>query len=370
MKKCPACLHGTLDVFYEVRNVPTTSNLLIWTRQQAINWPRGDVRLGFCDRCGFISNVGFDPATQKLVGEYEATQACSPTFGRFARDLAQSWIDRHDLRGKHIVEIGSGRRGEFLKLICELAGATGVGIDPIADPAESTDRVHFLAAELMPEHLCGVDFIVCRHTLEHIADVRGFLSKLSRTNAIVAVEVPDTLRVLREAAFWDIYYEHCSYFTPASLARAMQSAGIDILRHDLLYDGQYLVMECGRVDGKRPQVEDEAESVLNHFKHEVSRSIASWIDKFNGEKAVLWGAGSKAVGFLTTLGVTHEVAAVVDINPAKQNSFLPGTGHEIIAPDRLRELRPDRVIVMNPVYTAEIKKQLDEMGLRPELLSL
>ena len=26
-------------------------------------------------------------------------------------------------------------------------------------------------------------------------------------------QVPDMSRVLRDLAFWDIYYEHCSYFT-------------------------------------------------------------------------------------------------------------------------------------------------------------
>ena len=45
---------------------------------------------------------------------------------------------------------------------------------------------------------------------------------------LVFFEVPDTMRILREGAFWDIYYEHCSYFTPGSLARRFRRTGFDI----------------------------------------------------------------------------------------------------------------------------------------------
>ena len=50
---------------------------------------------------------------------------------------------------------------------------------------------------------------------------------------------------------------------------------------------------------------------------------------------VVWGSGSKAVGYLTTLGLRDEIAAVVDINPHKHGKFLAGTGHEIVGPDAL-----------------------------------
>ena len=59
-----------------------------------------------------------------------------------------------------------------------------------------------------------------------------------------------------------------------------------------------------------------------------------------GKTVALWGSGSKAVSYLTTLGVTDEVQAVVDINPHKHGKFLAGTGHEIVAPEALRQLRP------------------------------
>ena len=43
--------------------------------------------------------------------------------------LATEWTDRYGLRGRRILEVGCGK-AEFLAMFCELAGATGVGIDP------------------------------------------------------------------------------------------------------------------------------------------------------------------------------------------------------------------------------------------------
>ena len=85
---------------------------------------------------------------------------------------------------------------------------------------------------------------------------------------------------------------------------------------------------------------------------------------------MVWGSSSKAVAFLTTLGVGDEVACVTDINPHRQNMFMPGSGHEIVPPKSLPEYPPDNVVIMNPIYREEIRADLDAMGLRPRLYTL
>ena len=82
----------------------------------------------------------------------------------------------------------------------------------------------------------------------------------------------------------------------------------------------------------------------------------------------MWGAGSKCVAFLKTLNAGDEIACVVDISPYKQGTFVPGTGHEIVAPQVLAEVRPDAIIVMNPVYCEEIARDLAALGVQAELL--
>ena len=83
------------------------------TRDEAVSFPRGSLRLAFCGACGFITNTAFDPAPQDYADSYEETQGFSPTFNDFANDLAKRWVERHDLDGKQVLEIGCGK-GEFL----------------------------------------------------------------------------------------------------------------------------------------------------------------------------------------------------------------------------------------------------------------
>nr|MBP9503044.1 hypothetical protein [Promineifilum sp.] len=83
------------------------------------------------------------------------------------------------------------------------------------------------------------------------------------------------------------------------------------------------------------------------------------------------GGGSKGVAFLTTLGQTlADIACAVDINPIKTGTFMAGTGQEIVAPLFLKTYRPDVVIIMNPVYREEISRDLEAMGLSPEIRTL
>jgi hypothetical protein len=85
---------------------------------------------------------------------------------------------------------------------------------------------------------------------------------------------------------------------------------------------------------------------------------------------VLWGSGSKAVSFVTTVGIGEEVACVADINPHRQGCFLPGSGHRIVSPAEVAALAPDLVVVMNPLYRAEVARDLAALGCRPEIVTL
>jgi hypothetical protein len=80
--------------------------------------------------------------------------------------------------------------------------------------------------------------------------------------------------------------------------------------------------------------------------------------------------GSKGVAFLTTLGVTDAVEYAVDVNPRRAGTFLAGGGQQIVGPAFLADYRPDVVLIMSPIYTGEIRAELDRMGLKPALLTV
>lgn len=111
------------------------------------------------------------------------------------------------------------------------------------------------------------------------------------------------------------------------------------------------------------------------FAERVIEAIGHWKDVLAGlaaagRRAVVWGAGSKGVGFLTNVGTRDEIPYVVDINPFKQGRYMAGTGQLIVAPEFLEQHPPDLVIVMNPVYLDEIRQSLDAMGVDAELVAV
>ena len=88
------------------------------------------------------------------------------------------------------------------------------------------------------------------------------------------------------------------------------------------------------------------------------------------QKIVLWGAGSKAVAFLTTLDLKTEIEYCVDINPHKHGTFMAGTGQEIVAPADLQVYQPDLVIAMNPIYKTEIQTALDQLKVAAQIITI
>ncbi|MBW3562895.1 MAG: methyltransferase domain-containing protein [Actinobacteria bacterium] len=379
---CPSCGAGGLETFHRAADVPTNSCLLLEDAAEARAYPRGDLELAFCAVCGFITNVAFDPALAEYSDRYEETQGYSATFVDFGRNLAKEWVERYDLHGKHVLEIGCGK-GEFLTWMIEAGAGSGVGIDPGVHPerldGDAAARVDWIA-DLYDDRYAHLraDAIVCRHTLEHIHPVRGFLSTIRRNlgdqhETVVLFELPDALRVLREVAFWDTYYEHCSYFTMGSLVRLFRACGFDVLNTTYAYEDQYLLVEAlpseppeTRPSGQHPDDVAQVRTLARRFgasfeaqRRRWQERIAATVDR--GGRVALWGGGSKAVAFLTTLGDPSLIDAVVDINPHKQGRFIAGTGHPVLGPDALTELAPDLVIAMNPVYTSEIASALDDL---------
>jgi hypothetical protein len=68
---CPACNATGCEIFYEVSAVPTNSCLLIDRREDALRFPTGDIRMCFCDRCGFIFNGAWEPGRTIYSEAYE-----------------------------------------------------------------------------------------------------------------------------------------------------------------------------------------------------------------------------------------------------------------------------------------------------------
>ena len=68
--------------------------------------------------------------------------------------------------------------------------------------------------------------------------------------------------------------------------------------------------------------------------------------------------------FLNLVDGAKNIEFVIDINPAKQNMYVPGTGHKIAAPDILKDYCPDVIILMNSIYQDEVQQTLNDLGVK------
>jgi hypothetical protein len=344
----------------------------------------GDQELALCGHCGVVYNRAFDPELLDYTGAHEESQHASPRFAAYAAELAATWVHRHKLGGGQVVEIGCGAGGFAAELLRAGVGRV-TGIDPHFGP----DRVPpdlagrlqavpaFFAPDLVPP---GTAAVVCRHTLEHIPALAEFGADIlaGMRGAGVPVflaEVPDLGRILADGAFWDLQYEHCSYFTPATLAGYLERVGFDVSLTGTTYADQYVVAEArpagppGTADAALPAELDRLRQLCEEFAAQTSRRIAHWGGWLDaraaaGDRVVVWGGGAKGLTFLNLLAAhASPVAAVVDINPGLQHHYIGGLGLPILAPHDLVPAPPRTVLLMNPIYKSEVRTMLDDLGL-------
>jgi C-methyltransferase C-terminal domain/Methyltransferase domain len=376
-------------IFHEIKSVPANSCILLSTRREALEYPKGDILLGFCPHCGFISNVAFDPKLTEYSDRYEETQGFSTTFQKFHLELANRLIERYNLHKKTIIEIGCGK-GEFLSLLCELGGNQGIGFDPAyideRNESKAADRITFVKDYYSEKYsFYQGDFLVCKMTLEHIPSTKQFLTMIGQStenklNMIIFFQVPDVTKILKDTGFEDIYYEHCSYFSPGSLSFLFQNSGFRILHLSTIFDNQYLILEAQPAGKNILPVShhndlDQLRDYIETFQINFQTKLAFWQWKLNeikasGKRVVLWGSGSKAVSFLTTLNIFDEIQYVVDINPYRQGFYMAGSGQQIVPPSFLKDYKPDTVIIMNPIYKAEIQGEIKNMELTSEVITI
>jgi SAM-dependent methyltransferase len=365
------------------------------TLEEAVTYPRGSIHLHHCQECDFIFNAAFDGSLHQYSARYEETQGYSSTFRAFHQRLAERLIQRWDIRDKRVLEIGCGK-GEFLALLCELGGNIGIGYDPAfvpeRRPCPEGVELQFHRETYPPKSGTAAldpppDLLCCKMTLEHIPNVREFVTGIRHSlpdtpGTVIFFQVPEAERIFREAAFWDIYYEHCSYFTRASLASLFDACGFEVADVWTDYQGQYLMLTAIPAGPALRDVTLETNPMspvgfatdLESFASRVVADVERWRDRISAELAqggcvCLWGGGSKAVAFLSVVG--HDmVSFVVDINLHKVGTYLPGSGLEIVGPEALCQRAPSLVIAMNAVYVDEIAAEMRSRGVAAKLAAL
>lgn len=377
--RCPACDNKESEVIISRVDVPVHQNKLFNSAVEAVMTRKGAINLHACNDCGFVYNAVFDSKLMEYNEQYDNNQNYSHVFNEHTEKLCRTILTYLGNEEKTIVEVGCGK-ADFLKRIFQINDKViGYGFDPsYVGPDELFDGRLKFVKDFYDEKYENIipDIIICRHVIEHVPTPVTLLSSIRRAikdskNAKIFFETPCIEWIFKNQIVWDIFYEHCSYFSSTSIKRVFQVSGYDVTNIEHVFGGQYLWIEA-RPAYKNEAIIDTANFsqsnnsvtiLAKSYKTSERELYAKWSKALEewgelGEIAI-WGAGAKGVTFLNLFDRNQKIiSCAIDLNPNKQNKYIPGTGHQIVSIQKLKTLNIKTLLIMNPNYSTEIRNML------------
>lgn len=383
---CPVCQHSGISTLFRRTKVPVFQNVVAKDYLSARNVLRGEIELLLCERCGFVFNRAFDSALLIYSSDYDNAQTYSSMFNDYLDRLAHYLIEEKGIKNSRIVEVGCGK-GQFLRRLVEKEklGNVGLGFDPsYSGPLTCLEGRLEFSKSYFDAQSSGVeaDVVICRHVIEHVQDPVNLLLGIKQaladsSDARVFFETPCLEWILRHQAFWDIFYEHCSYFNAESLSTLFEAAGFSVKSVEHIFGGQYLWLEAVTEPDRLVNGRDIssilrlAEQFAASDKKMITKLQNRLADMSLGTKIALWGAGAKGVTLANLIDPEGRwLSCLVDINPQKQGKFVPGTGHAIVDYSELGQREVESVFLMNSNYFTEVTDLLERSRLNVHLFDV
>jgi SAM-dependent methyltransferase len=386
--RCAGCGSTDLVDVFESTRQPINVGIVYDTVEQARRAPVADITLACCRTCGFVSNRIFDLSRVTFEPGYEVALKHSAIFREFTSSVVDRLIERFDLHGKRICEIGCGA-GYFLRLITERGENHGIGIDPtvpsVGHQQANCGSVEFIRDHYGEQHV-GIesDFVCCLSVFEDIPRPVEFLTTVrrmigDRTDVPLYFEVFNAFQAIQNRETWSIHYEQCNYFSRATLTDLFRRCGFEVTDAGTCYQGgQYLYVEAvpAKVSSHGTDVLSESVGVPTEIAEFASRHrqrLEYWNQQFREfqreqQRVVLWGTGGKGISFLNTLNTRGVIEYAVESNPDKQGQFIAGSAQRIVSPEFLTQYQPDTIIVTNALYLEEMRQQASALGVTAEFL--
>lgn len=334
---------------YSQKQFPVLQNRVYPTKQQAKQCTTADIEIVEDQNTGLIYNAIFQPGLVVYDQHYNNEQSLSPRFQAHLNDVAQL-IETH-IGKQDLVEVGCGK-GYFLETLLN-RGCDLVGFDPTYEGNNPNVIKQYFAPGVIKQPAKG---LILRHVLEHIPDPVNFLFQLKQANGdqgLVYIEVPCFDWICNKRAWFDIFYEHVNYFRQKDFYNMFDH----VIDSGHLFGGQYLYVIADLASLKLPSF-DPATSI--HFPADFTSNLDQIMSEIEKAKApvCVWGGASKGVVFtMLAERMSKSIDVVVDVNPEKQDRYLPVSGIKVVSPESFVEDWPEdtQVYVMNSNYLQEIK---------------
>ena len=342
-----------------------------------------------CGRC-FLVQLEEYVSPESIFTEYAYFASYSDSWLQHVRQYTELVVDRFGLTPEsRVVELASND-GYLLQYFVQ-RGIPVLGVEPAANVAAAAEkkgvptRVEFFT-EASAQRLVAdgqqADLVVANNVLAQVPDLNGFVKGiriLLKPSGVVTAEFPHLVRLVAGNQFDTIYHEHFSYFSFTTIVRLFAAHGLTV------FDVQELPTHGGSLRTYAKRDTSASHPVSNRVGELLTREAAlgvSSIDyyrgfarqveatkrrlleflitaKSEGKSIAGYGAPGKGNTLLNYCGIrTDFLDYTVDRNPYKQGKFLPGTRIPIQHPDRIRETRPDYVLILPWNVRDEIMAQL------------
>jgi len=341
-----------------------------------------------CEKC-FLVQVQEYVSPEGIFTEYAYFSSYSDSWLAHMKAYAEMITGRLGLTsGSRVVELGSN--DGYLLQYFVAKSIPVLGIEPAANVAEKAIArgvptvVKLFGRQTARELVAdGVraDLICGANVLAQVPDVNDFvggIKLLLKPGGVVTIEFPHLMRLMAENQFDTIYHEHFSYFSFLAAERIFAAHGLTLFDVEELgtHGGSLRIYARHVEDAARPVSEratrlrvreeaaglDRLESYASFTEqvHETKRRLLEFLisARRKGKRVAGYGAPGKGNTLLNYCGIrTDFVEYTVDRNPYKHGRFLRGTHIPIHPPEKIRETRPDYVLILPWNLKDEIMEQ-------------
>ena len=378
------------EVFLDLGFTPPANSFLT---ERQLNEPEiyYPLRLYVSDRTFLVQVDEYYQAREIFSEQYAYFSSYSSSWLQHARSYADMAVERFALKQKDslIIEIGSND-GYLLQYFAE-RGIQVLGVEPSANVAAAAQkrgiptRVEFFGletaaalrrADLQPDLLIG------NNVLAHVPNINDFVAgvqRVLRASGAATFEFPHLLRLIEGNEFDTIYHEHFWYFSLTALIPVFNKHQLVIFDVEEIHTHGgslriYVKHQQDATDGPSPAVmnlvaREESAGIreidyYRRFQTKVDRvkfNLLGFLveQKSLGKRVVGYGAAAKGNTLLNYCGIKQDmVEFVADLSPHKQGKYLPGSHIPVVAEARIRESRPDYVVILPWNIRMEIMHQL------------
>ncbi|MBQ0798492.1 MAG: class I SAM-dependent methyltransferase [Porticoccaceae bacterium] len=348
------------------------------------------LRVLVCTECWLVQTEDYASADELFSAEYAYFSSFSTTWLEHSERYVADMAKRFGLGAQSLIVEVAANDGYLLQY-ARAQGIPCLGIEPTASTAAAARAKgieiveDFFGVKLAEELVLSgkqADVITANNVLAHVPDINDFVagfSRLLKPTGIATFEFPHLLRLVSENQFDTIYHEHYSYLSLTATKRIFEHNGLSVFDvEELPSHGGSLRVYAQRMglgvrapsqsveallarEAKAGVATSEYYTGFQEKANRVKNDFLSFLIEANkaGKSVAGYGAAAKGNTLLNYAGLRADLLPyVVDRNPAKQNKFLPGCRIPIFDEGKLKQIKPDYVIILPWNLKTEISDQL------------